>query len=60
MEYKTVRQMAKEWNMTIQMVRRYCQIGRIPDVVQRDGGWMIPANAENCLSKNQKQPFRLV
>ena len=47
MEYQTVRQKAEEWNMTIQMVRRYCKIGRIPDAVQRDGAWMIPANAES-------------
>ena len=42
MQYISVKEAATQWGVTIQMVRRYCQKGLIPQVVQENGGWKIP------------------
>ena len=42
MEYMSVKEAAAEWGVTIQMARRYCQNGLIPQVIQENGGWRIP------------------
>ena len=38
----SVKEAAAQWGVTIQMVRRYCQKGMIPQVIQENGGWRIP------------------
>ena len=30
------------WDISVQMVRRYCREGRVPEAVQTEQGWMIP------------------
>ena len=42
MNYISVKEAAAQWGVTIQMVRRYCQKGMIPQVIQENGGWKIP------------------
>ena len=42
MNYISVKEAAAQWGVTIQMVRRYCQKGMIPQVIQETGGWRIP------------------
>ena len=42
MNYMSVKEAAAQWGVTIQMVRRYCQKGMIPQVIQENGGWRIP------------------
>ena len=42
MNYISVKEAAAQWGVTIQMVRRYCQKGMIPQVTQENGGWRIP------------------
>lgn len=46
MQYMSVKEAASQWGVTIQMVRRYCQKGMIPQVVQENGGWRIPVGAQ--------------
>lgn len=31
------------WDISVQMVRRYCREGKVPGAVQTEQGWMIPA-----------------
>lgn len=38
----SVKEAAAQWGVAIQMVRRYCQKGMIPQVIQENGGWRIP------------------
>ena len=45
MEYITVKEAADKWNTSVQIVRRLCRQERIPGIVQRDGAWLIPENA---------------
>ena len=42
MKYISVKEAAALWGVSIQMVRRYCQKGLIPQVIQEDGSWRIP------------------
>ena len=42
MHYISVKEAAAQWGVTIQMVRRYCQKGMVPQVIQENGGWRIP------------------
>ena len=42
MNYISVKEAAAQWGVTIQMVRRYCQKGMVPQVIQENGGWRIP------------------
>ena len=45
MEYITVKEAADKWNTSEQIVRRFCRQERIPGIIQRDGAWLIPENA---------------
>lgn len=42
MKLCTAREMADAWDITIQLVRRYCKDGKVPNAVQTEQGWMIP------------------
>ena len=42
MQYMSIKEAATQWNVTIQMARRYCQKGLVPQVIQENGGWKIP------------------
>lgn len=46
MIYCTAKEMAEEWGISTQMVRRYCKEGKIPAVIQWEGNWLIPADTE--------------
>ena len=45
MKLCSAREMAVRWGITIQLVRRYCKDGKIPDAVLSEQGWMIPEGA---------------
>ena len=45
MEYLTTKETAKKWGVNVSLVRRYCTQERIPGVIQRDGAWLIPEDA---------------
>ena len=46
MEYMTVKEATEKWEMSGQIIRRFCRQERIPGAVIRDGVWVIPANAK--------------
>ena len=54
MNYISVKEAAAQWGVTIQMVRRYCQKGMIPQVIQENGGWRIP---EGTVRPGTPQPI---
>lgn len=45
MEYISVKQAADKWDTSVQIVRRFCRQDRITGAIQRNGAWLIPANA---------------
>lgn len=56
MEYVSVAEIAKKWNITDRMVRNYCAQGRIPGAFLTGKTWNIPANAVKPARENLK-PF---
>ena len=42
MKLCTAREMADSWDVTIQLVRRYCKDGKVSNAVLTEQGWMIP------------------
>lgn len=63
MEYISVADASKKWNLSERSVRNYCAIGKIPDAVLAGKTWMIPADAEKPARTNarkDKQPTLLV
>ena len=46
MEYLTVRETARKWNLSDRMVQQFCIAGRIPGAQKFGNSWAIPADAE--------------
>ena len=46
MEYMTVKEATERWEMSGQIIRRFCRQERIPGAIIRNGVWVIPANAK--------------
>ena len=42
MKLYTAEDTATLWDISVQMVRRYCKEGKVPGAVQTEQGWMIP------------------
>ena len=54
MNYLSVSQMAKKWNMSERGVRKYCAEDKIPGAFLTGKTWNIPENAEKPKRKNKK------
>ena len=54
MEYLTVNEIAKKWNISERSVRNYCAIGRIPGVYLEGKKWHIPNDAKKPV-RNKKE-----
>lgn len=46
MEYLTVRETARKWDLSDRMVQQFCIAGRIPGAQKFGNSWAIPADAE--------------
>lgn len=55
MNYLSVSQMAKKWNMSERGVRKYCAEDKIPGAFLTGKTWNIPENAEKPERKNKKK-----
>ena len=62
MNYLSVSQMAKKWNMSERGVRKYCAEDKIPGAFLTGKTWNIPENAEKPERSNKKkeQPITLL
>jgi len=56
MDYITISEMAKKWNISERMIRRYCIDGRIEGTVFEDNAWLIPGDAQKPLRKKKEAP----
>ena len=54
MNYLSVSQMAKKWNMSERGVRKYCAENKIPGAFITGKTWNIPENAQKPERKNKK------
>ena len=56
MNYISVQEAAQKWSVSERLVRRYCAQDRIPGLVQLDGVWRIPKDAEKPATKTRTLP----
>ena len=59
MKYYTIKETAKRWGISEQLVRRYCRQGRISNLIQEDGNWLIPEGTNKPHSLREKEPETL-
>lgn len=55
MEYVSVKEKAKEWQVSERQVQYYCRQLRIEGAIKQSGVWLVPAEAENPSSTENKQ-----
>ena len=62
MQYRSVNEIAKKWNVSERSVRNYCAQGRVDGVFLNGKTWNIPENAEKPERSNKKkeQPIILL
>ena len=56
MNYRSVADTAKSWNVSERTVRNYCATSKIPGAVLIGKTWNIPQDAERSARVNKKQP----
>ena len=62
MQYRSVNEIAKKWNVSESSVRNYCAQGRVDGAFLTGKAWNIPENAEKPERSNKKkeQPITLL
>ena len=55
MQYLSVAEVAKKWNISERSVRNYCAQGRVPGAVIIGKTWNIPENAKKPERTNKKK-----
>ena len=55
MDYMTLKEASKQWNVTPRQVNYLCSGGRIPGAVKMAGVWLIPKAAEKPIDGRTKQ-----
>ena len=62
MNYLSVAETAKNWNMSIRSVRNYCAQDRIPGAFLTEKTWNIPENAQKPerINKKNNEPQNLL
>ena len=62
MQYLSVTETAKKWNISERSVRNYCAHGRVPGAALKGKTWFIPENAKKPERSNKKkeQPITLM
>ena len=60
MQYSSVAEMAKKWQLSERSVRNYCAQGRIAGAVREGGTWRIPVEAEKPERMNKQSKRTLL
>ena len=55
MDYMTLKEASKKWNVTPRQVNYLCSGGRIPGAVKKAGDWQLPKTAEKPKEGRTKQ-----
>ena len=55
MQYRSVNEIAKKWNVSERSVRNYCAQGRVDGAFLIGKTWNIPENAEKPERSNKKE-----
>ena len=54
MEYISVKEAAKKWNLSDRSVRNYCANGKIPGAILHGNAWKIPEAAKKPARKQRQ------
>ena len=54
MEYMTVKEASKKWNLSERRLQTMCNEGLIPGVLKFGNAWAIPKNAEKPIDRRIK------
>ena len=54
MDYMTVQEIAKKWNLSVRRIQTMCNEGMIEGVIKFGHSWAIPADAEKPVDKRVK------
>ena len=57
MQYRSVNEIAKKWNVSERSVRNYCAQGRVDGVFLNGKTWNIPENAEKPERSNKTADY---
>ena len=60
MEYISVKEAAKKWNLSDRSVRNYCANGKIPGAILHGNAWKIPEAAKNLQESNGRVKYRRI
>ena len=60
MDYISISEAAKKWQLTEQTVRRFCREGRIANVTQNGRAWIIPKEADKPWKVQEKKKPTIV
>ena len=59
MQYLSTREMAEKWGVSMTLIKRLCNQGRIVEAVYKDGVWRIPEDAvrvERTILEHTEEP----
>jgi hypothetical protein len=54
MDYMTVQETAKKWNLSVRRIQTMCNEGMIEGVIKFGRSWAIPVDAEKPVDKRVK------
>lgn len=55
MDYMTLREAGKKWNISPRQINYYCSAGRIPGAEKIGRVWLIPKDAEKPKDKRRRE-----
>lgn len=55
MDYMSVKETAKKWNISERRIQKLCEENRISGVVRFSRIWLIPKDAEKPLDRRRKK-----
>lgn len=55
MDYRTVKETARRWGVSVRTVNMHLNAGRVPGAVRREHGWLVPADAPKPADRRRKQ-----
>ena len=58
MNFYTAKQIAEQWNLSVQQIRKYCKEGRIKSAFQYEGQWLIPENVKRPDEEQEEKQER--
>ena len=54
MDYRTVKETAQRWGVSVRTVNMYLNDGRVPGAVRKEHGWLVPADAQKPVDRRCK------